>query len=123
MLSVYRFVAEEGIKSTKNHRGTLLEHIDFNTWVTISIQRAIDKIHSHLSGGLAFLATVGSTAPFRGFIIGTVRHLSCVNGHWRIGQPHLIKSQALWVKPSIIDCNWFSRGCSSCAWLQLVNPS
>lgn len=39
--------------------------------MTISIQRAIDKIQSHLSGGLAFLATVGSTAPFVG-LFGTV---------------------------------------------------
>lgn len=54
MMPVYRFIAEKGIKSTKNHGGTLLERIDFNTWVTISIQRAIDKIHSHLSGGLVF---------------------------------------------------------------------
>ncbi|RZG87206.1 MotA/TolQ/ExbB proton channel family protein [Acinetobacter sp. WCHAc060033] len=69
--SVYRFIAEKGINSTKKHGGNLLERIDFNTWVTISIQRAIDKIHSHLSGGLAFLATVGSTAPFVG-LFGTV---------------------------------------------------
>ncbi|NCI77646.1 MotA/TolQ/ExbB proton channel family protein [Acinetobacter kanungonis] len=69
--SVFRFIAEKGIHSTKNHEGTLLERIDFNTWVTISIQRAIDKIQSHLSGGLAFLATVGSTAPFVG-LFGTV---------------------------------------------------
>src|SRR5690606_29856793 len=54
--SVYRFIAEKGIKSTQNHGGTLLERIDFNTWVTISISRAIDKIQNHLSGGLAFLA-------------------------------------------------------------------
>lgn len=69
--SVYRFIAEKGINSTKKHGGNLLERIDFNTWVTISIQRAIDKIQSHLSGGLAFLATVGSTAPFVG-LFGTV---------------------------------------------------
>ncbi len=69
--SAYRFIAEKGINSTKKHGGNLLEHIDFNTWVTISIQRAIDKIQSHLSGGLAFLATVGSTAPFVG-LFGTV---------------------------------------------------
>ena len=69
--SVYRFIAEKGINSTRKHGGNLLERIDFNTWVTISIQRAIDKIQSHLSGGLAFLATVGSTAPFVG-LFGTV---------------------------------------------------
>src|SRR5690606_1190206 len=44
--SVYRFIAEKGIKSTKNHGGNLLERIDFNTWVTISISRAIDKIQN-----------------------------------------------------------------------------
>ena len=69
--SAYRYIADKGIGSTKNHGGTLLERIDFNTWVSISIQRAIDKVNSHLSGGLAFLATVGSTAPFVG-LFGTV---------------------------------------------------
>lgn len=69
--SAYRFIAEKGIHSTKSHEGTLLERIDFNTWVSISIQRAIDKINSHLGSGLAFLATVGSTAPFVG-LFGTV---------------------------------------------------
>lgn len=69
--SAYRLIAEKGIKSTQNHGGTLLERIDFNTWVTISISRAVDKVQSHLSGGLAFLATVGSTAPFVG-LFGTV---------------------------------------------------
>jgi biopolymer transport protein ExbB len=37
----------------------------------MSIQRAVDKIHSRLQDGLAFLATVGSTAPFVG-LFGTV---------------------------------------------------
>ncbi len=69
--STYRYIAEKGIHSTKHHDGTLLERIDFNTWVTISIQRAIDKVQSHLGNGLAFLATVGSTAPFVG-LFGTV---------------------------------------------------
>lgn len=69
--SAYRFIAEKGINSTKSHGGSLLERIDFNTWVSISIQRAIEKIQNHLGGGLAFLATVGSTAPFVG-LFGTV---------------------------------------------------
>ncbi|ENW18221.1 MotA/TolQ/ExbB proton channel family protein [Acinetobacter haemolyticus] len=69
--SSYRYIAEKGIHSTKHHDGTLLERIDFNTWVTISIQRAIEKVQSHLGNGLAFLATVGSTAPFVG-LFGTV---------------------------------------------------
>jgi biopolymer transport protein ExbB len=69
--SPFRFIAETGIKSTEHHEGELLEQIDLHTWVTMSIQRAVDDIQSRLQGGLAFLGTVGSTAPFVG-LFGTV---------------------------------------------------
>jgi len=68
--SPFRFIAEAGIEATKKHDG-LLQHVGFNDWVTLSIQRAIERIQSRLQGGLAFLATVGSTAPFVG-LFGTV---------------------------------------------------
>ena len=42
-----------------------------NEWITMSIQRAIDNVSSRTQDGLAFLATVGSTAPFVG-LFGTV---------------------------------------------------
>jgi biopolymer transport protein ExbB len=45
--------------------------VDFNTWVSMSIQRAIGNVQSRMQNGLAFLATVGSTAPFVG-LFGTV---------------------------------------------------
>ncbi len=67
----YRYIAESGIKSTQHHEGKLLEQIDLNTWVTMSLQRAVDNVSSRLQDGLAFLATVGSTAPFVG-LFGTV---------------------------------------------------
>jgi biopolymer transport protein ExbB len=69
--SAYRFIADSGIKATQHHEGRLLEQIDLNTWVTMSIQRAVDNVTSRLQDGLAFLATVGSTAPFVG-LFGTV---------------------------------------------------
>jgi biopolymer transport protein ExbB len=69
--SPFRVVAEQGIKATAHHEGKLLETIDLNTWVTMSIQRATDNVSSRLQDGLAFLATVGSTAPFVG-LFGTV---------------------------------------------------
>jgi biopolymer transport protein ExbB len=69
--SPFRFIAETGSKSSEHHDGALLEQIDLNTWVTMSIQRAVDKVQSRLQDGLAFLATVGSTAPFVG-LFGTV---------------------------------------------------
>jgi len=69
--SPFRYIAESGIKSTTHHEGKLLEQIDLNTWVTMSIQRAVDNVSSRLQDGLAFLATVGSTSPFVG-LFGTV---------------------------------------------------
>jgi biopolymer transport protein ExbB len=69
--SAYRFIAQTGSTSTEHHDGALLEKIDLNTWITMSIQRAVEKVQSRLQDGLAFLATVGSTAPFVG-LFGTV---------------------------------------------------
>jgi biopolymer transport protein ExbB len=68
--SPYRFIAETGIEASSKHTG-LLEKVDMNEWITMSIQRAIDNVHSRTQDGLAFLATVGSTAPFVG-LFGTV---------------------------------------------------
>jgi len=68
--SPYRFIAESGLEATTRHEG-LLGNVDMNTWVSMSIQRAIDNIQSRTQDGLAFLATVGSTAPFVG-LFGTV---------------------------------------------------
>jgi len=52
------------------HTG-MLGAINFNDWVTMSIQRAINTVQSRMQDGLAVLATVGSTAPFVG-LFGTV---------------------------------------------------
>ncbi|MBI3157427.1 MAG: MotA/TolQ/ExbB proton channel family protein [Burkholderiales bacterium] len=69
--SAFRYIAETGVKASEHHEGTLVEQIDLHTWVSMSVQRAIDSIGSRLQNGLAFLATVGSTAPFVG-LFGTV---------------------------------------------------
>ena len=68
--SPFRFIAESGLEASTTHTG-LLGNVDLNTWVTMSIQRAIDNVSSRTQDGLAFLATVGSTAPFVG-LFGTV---------------------------------------------------
>jgi biopolymer transport protein ExbB len=68
--SPFRFIAESGIEATSKHEG-MLQQINMNEWITMSIQRAIDNVHSRTQDGLAFLATVGSTAPFVG-LFGTV---------------------------------------------------
>src|SRR5215510_11171091 len=68
--SPFRFIAESGLEASSTHTG-LLGNVDLNTWITMSIQRAIDNVQSRTQDGLAFLATVGSTAPFIG-LFGTV---------------------------------------------------
>ncbi|MDE2358038.1 MAG: MotA/TolQ/ExbB proton channel family protein [Betaproteobacteria bacterium] len=68
--SPYRFIAESGLEATSKHEG-LLGNVDLNTWISMSIQRAIENVQSRTQDGLAFLATVGSTAPFVG-LFGTV---------------------------------------------------
>jgi len=69
--SAFRYIAEQGVKADEHHEGTLVEAIDRHTWISMSVERAVGNISSRLQDGLAFLATVGSTAPFVG-LFGTV---------------------------------------------------
>jgi biopolymer transport protein ExbB len=69
--SAYRMVVEDGLNAAEHHEGQLTDRIDRHTWITMSLQRAVDSIGNRLQGGLAVLATVGSTAPFVG-LFGTV---------------------------------------------------
>jgi biopolymer transport protein ExbB len=68
--SAYRFIAEAGAAATNDHRG-LKGHIPMSEWIPMSITAAVDRVHATTQGGLAFLATVGSTSPFVG-LFGTV---------------------------------------------------
>ena len=68
--SPFRFIAESGLEAQTKHTG-LLGHVELNDWMSMSIQRAIENVQSRTQDGLAFLATVGSTAPFVG-LFGTV---------------------------------------------------
>jgi biopolymer transport protein ExbB len=69
--SAYRMIAENGVRSAEQHGGAMEAKVDTNTWILMALQRPVDKVQSRLSDGLAFLATVGSTAPFIG-LFGTV---------------------------------------------------
>jgi biopolymer transport protein ExbB len=69
--SAFHYIAEQGIKASDHHEGTMVESIDKHTWVGMTIDRAVGNVQGRLTDGLAFLATVGSTAPFVG-LFGTV---------------------------------------------------
>ncbi len=69
--SAFRFIAEAGLRARERQSGTVTASIDRDTWLTLSVQRGVERVQSRLQGGLAVLATVGSTAPFVG-LFGTV---------------------------------------------------
>jgi biopolymer transport protein ExbB len=69
--SAFRFVAEKSSLAATHHGTMQTKQLDLNAWVGMALQRAIDLIGNRLQSGLAFLATVGSTAPFVG-LFGTV---------------------------------------------------
>ncbi|MEM5400289.1 MULTISPECIES: MotA/TolQ/ExbB proton channel family protein [Paraburkholderia] len=69
--SPFRFIAETAIEAGEHHDEALLEAVDRNTWIDVSVERAITNVSNRLQDGLAFLGTVGSTAPFVG-LFGTV---------------------------------------------------
>src|SRR5208283_1909712 len=54
--SPYRFIAQSALDATEHHEGgALLKQIDLHSWVTMSIQRAVDNVQNRLQDGLAFL--------------------------------------------------------------------
>jgi biopolymer transport protein ExbB len=67
----YRFIAESGMRAASHHEGRLTDRIELHEWITMALQRSVDAVNSQIGGGLAFLATVGSVAPFVG-LLGTV---------------------------------------------------
>jgi len=69
--NAFRFIAEMALEANQRHEGSIVAKIDQNTWLTMQIQRATENVQNRMQDGLAFLATVGSTAPFVG-LFGTV---------------------------------------------------
>jgi biopolymer transport protein ExbB len=69
--NAFRVMIEHGLSAVEPRSGGLTEQIDRETWITLSMQRAVAAVTERLQRGLALLATVGSTAPFVG-LFGTV---------------------------------------------------
>jgi len=68
----YRSIAEDGLRAQQHLEGrSFSDRVGIHDWVTMSLQRSIDVVNFNLAGGMAVLATIGSTAPFVG-LFGTV---------------------------------------------------
>ena len=68
--NVFRAIAERGQQATTRQSG-VSAGLTLNDWLTMSLQRSIEDENGRLQSGIAFLASVGSTAPFVG-LFGTV---------------------------------------------------
>jgi len=120
--SAFRYIAESGLKSSEHHEGTLVEQIDRHTWISMSVARAVENIQSRLSDGLAFLATVGSTAPFIGLFgtvigiygaltqIGIAGQASIDKVAGPVGEALIMTAIGLFVAvPAVMGYNWLVR--------------
>jgi len=120
--SAFRYIAEEGSKATEHHESKLLEQIDLNSWIGMAVQRAIDTIGNRMQNGLAFLATVGSTAPFVGLFgtvwgiyhaltaIGIAGQASIDKVAGPVGEALIMTAMGLAVAvPAVLGYNWLVR--------------
>ena len=118
----YRFIAESGLRAASHHEGRLTDRIDLHEWVTMSLQRAVDAVNSQVSGGLAFLATVGSIAPFVGLFgtvmgilqaliaIGVAGQASIDRVAGPVGEALIMTAIGLFVAvPAVLGYNWLLR--------------
>lgn len=65
--SLFRAIAESGLRASTE--GTAL--VGMNDWIGMSLSRQLEDANGRLQGGVTFLASVGSVAPFVG-LAGTV---------------------------------------------------
>ena len=120
--SAFRFIADSGIEASEHHEGALTDNIDRNTWVSMNVQRALDDVQSRLQDGLAFLATVGSTAPFVGLFgtvwgiyhaltaIGIAGQASIDKVAGPVGEALIMTAIGLAVAvPAVLGYNWLAR--------------
>jgi biopolymer transport protein ExbB len=65
--SVFRGIAEAGLKASAG--GTTL--VGLSDWIGMTLTRQLEDANARMQGGVAFLGSVGSVAPFVG-LLGTV---------------------------------------------------
>src|SRR6267143_1109342 len=121
--SAFRFVAEKAAHAAEHHGNVPGQRLDINSWVSMTAQRAMDVVANRLQRGLAFLATVGSTAPFVGLFgtvwgiyhaltaIGIAGQASIDKVAGPVGEALIMTAMGLAVAvPAVLGYNWLVRG-------------
>jgi biopolymer transport protein ExbB len=119
--SAYRQIVDDGILALEQH-DKLTDPTDQHEWMLNSLARSQGAISSRLSSGLAFLATVGSTAPFVGLfgtVVGIYRALVKIGAAGQasidtvagpVGEALIMTALGLVVAvPAVLAYNWLIR--------------
>jgi biopolymer transport protein ExbB len=120
--SAFRMLVEDGLSAAAHHQGKLTIEIDRNSWISMSLQRSVDAVSNRMQSGLAFLATVGSTAPFFGLFgtvwgiyhaltaIGIAGQASIDKVAGPVGEALIMTAMGLAVAvPAVLGYNWMVR--------------
>ena len=119
--SAYRAIVDDALVAQEQH-DKLTDPIDRHDWMGNSLARSQGAIAARLGEGLAFLATVGSTAPFIGLfgtVIGIYRALIKIGASGQasidvvagpVGEALIMTALGLVVAvPAVLAYNWLVR--------------
>jgi biopolymer transport protein ExbB len=119
--SAYRAIVDDALLAQEQH-SKLTDPIDQHDWMANSLARSQGAISARLGEGLAFLATVGSTAPFIGLfgtVVGIYRALikigasgdaSITTVAGPVGEALIMTALGLVVAvPAVLAYNWLVR--------------
>ena len=119
--SANRAIVDDALVAQEQH-GKLTDPIDQHDWMGNSLARSQGSIGARLGEGLAFLATVGSTAPFIGLfgtVIGIYRALIKIGASGQasidtvagpVGEALIMTALGLVVAvPAVLAYNWLIR--------------
>jgi biopolymer transport protein ExbB len=119
--SAYKQLVDDGLLAQEQH-GKLTDPVEAHDWMHASLARSEAAINSKLNGGLAFLATVGATAPFIGLfgtVIGIYRALIKIGASGQasidavagpVGEALIMTALGLAVAvPAVLAYNWLQR--------------
>ena len=119
--SAYKQIVDDGLAAQDQHT-QLTDPVEAHDWLHGSLARSEASINSQLNGGLAFLATVGATAPFIGLfgtVIGIYRALIKIGSSGDpsidkvagpVGEALIMTALGLVVAvPAVLAYNWLQR--------------
>ncbi|GAA0299394.1 MotA/TolQ/ExbB proton channel family protein [Sphingomonas oligophenolica] len=119
--SAYKQIVDDGLAAQDQH-SRLTDPVEAHDWLHGSLARSEATINSQLGGGLAFLATVGATAPFIGLfgtVLGIYRALIAISAAGQasidkvagpVGEALIMTALGLVVAvPAVLAYNWLQR--------------